>query len=395
MLFAAALGYFMIYGLVSDIYLSVITLVVTLILEKGIRSTSGPEYVIGDVRLNGQNGIPGLPSLRLPWDPSAELFVDGVLYLSILLLVLVYVGLRLLLVTHFGRVLVGIRENERRIDLLGYDSRRYKLAAFVLAAGIAALSGVLYAVWGNFVAPEMFNLNQAAQVVIWVIVGGKSTLIGPIVGTALVQHLTLRLGTIGVGQVTLVLGIVLMGFVLVFREGLVPSLGLLLGRLLGRGRGGATAESGSERSDPRDQSPGEALRRRARDRRGRLRPRARRAALPDRPQRRRQEHLLQAPDRPDRALRGRDPVRGRRHHGGGAAPDRPARHRHQEPGPGRLQRAQRGARTSISPRAPLTPGARPRRARGSSRCGSASSGCWMRRSRRSPTASASGSRSRW
>jgi branched-chain amino acid transport system permease protein len=239
MLFAAVLGYFMIYGLVSDIYLSVITLVVTLILEKGIRSTSGPEYVIGSVRLNGQNGIPGLPSLRLPWDSSTELFVDGVLYLSIGLLILVYVGLRLLLVTHFGRVLVGIRENERRIDLLGYDSRRYKLAAFVLAAGIAALSGVLYAVWGNFVAPEMFNLNQAAQVVIWVIVGGKSTLIGPIVGTAVVQHLTLRLGTIGVGQVTLILGIVLMVFVLVFREGLVPTLGLLLGRLFGRGRGGA------------------------------------------------------------------------------------------------------------------------------------------------------------
>jgi ABC-type branched-subunit amino acid transport system permease subunit len=236
MLFAAVLGYLMIYGLVSDIYLSVITLVVTLILEKGIRSTSGPEYVIGSVRLNGQNGIPGVPSLRLPWDPASELFVDGVLYLAILLLLLVYVGLRLLLVTHFGRVLVGIRENERRIDLLGYDSRRYKLAAFVLAAGIAGLSGVLYAVWGNFVAPEMFNLNQAAQVVIWVIVGGKSTLIGPIVGTAVVQHLTLRLGTIGVGQVTLVLGIVLMVFVLAFREGLVPSLGLLLGRLLGRGR---------------------------------------------------------------------------------------------------------------------------------------------------------------
>ena len=63
---------------------------------------------------------------------------------------------------HFGRVLVGIRENPRRIELLGYDSRRYKLAAFVLAAASPRLSGVLYAVWGNFVAPEMFNLNQAA-----------------------------------------------------------------------------------------------------------------------------------------------------------------------------------------------------------------------------------------
>ena len=83
------------------------------------------------------------------------------------------------------------------MELLGYDSRRYKLAAFVLAAGIAALAGVLYAVWGNFVAPEMFNLNQAAQVVIWVIVGGRSTLIGPIVGTGLVQYFGNWLGHAG------------------------------------------------------------------------------------------------------------------------------------------------------------------------------------------------------
>lgn len=65
MLFALLLGYFMMYGRISDIYLSVITLVVTLIFEKGVRATSGPEYVIGSVRLNGQNGIPGLPGLPL------------------------------------------------------------------------------------------------------------------------------------------------------------------------------------------------------------------------------------------------------------------------------------------------------------------------------------------
>jgi branched-chain amino acid transport system permease protein len=211
----------------------VITLVVTLIFEKSVRSTSGPEYVIGSVRLNGQNGIPGVPSLQLPWDSTAQLSIDGVFYLSAALMLLVYVGLRLLLLTPFGRILVGIRENERRMELLGYDSRRFKLAAFVIAAGIAALAGVLYAGWGSFVAPEMFNLNQAAQVVIWVIVGGRSTLIGPIVGTGLVQYLSNWLGTQGIGQVTVVLGLVLMLFVLVFREGLLPTVGRFLS-LLGR-----------------------------------------------------------------------------------------------------------------------------------------------------------------
>jgi urea transport system permease protein len=225
MLFALVLGYFMIYGRISDIYLSVITLVVTLIFEKAIKSTSGEQYVIGKVRLNGQNGIPTVPSLKLPWNPGKELGIDGVFYLSAALLILVYVGLRLLLTTPFGRVLVGIRENTRRIELLGYDSRRYKLGAFVLCGGIAALAGVLFAVWNNFVAPEMFGLRRAAEVIVWVIVGGKSTLAGPIAGTAIVQMLKTRLGSQAVGEwLPLILGVVLMLVVLAFREGLLPGV---------------------------------------------------------------------------------------------------------------------------------------------------------------------------
>ncbi|HTO81885.1 MAG TPA: branched-chain amino acid ABC transporter permease [Methylomirabilota bacterium] len=224
MLFAAVLGYFMIYGRISDIYLSVITLVVTLIFEKAIKSTSGDQYVIGSVRLNGQNGIPTVPSLRIPWS-GTELSFDGVFILDAVLLILVYAGLRLLLTTTFGRVLVGIRENTRRIELLGYDSRRYKLGAFVISGGIAALAGVLYGVWNNFVAPEMFGLKRAAEVIVWVIVGGKSTLVGPIVGTAIVQYLQNKLGTQSVGEwLPLILGFVLILVVLLFRNGLLPGL---------------------------------------------------------------------------------------------------------------------------------------------------------------------------
>jgi ABC-type branched-subunit amino acid transport system permease subunit len=224
MLFAAVLGYFMIYGRISDIYLSVITLVVTLIFEKAIKSTSGDQYVIGSVRLNGQNGIPTVPSLRIPWS-GTELSFDGIFILDGVLLILVYAGLRLLLTTPFGRVLVGIRENTRRVELLGYDSRRYKLGAFVIGGGIAALAGVLYGVWNNFVAPEMFGLKRAAEVIVWVIVGGRSTLVGPIVGTAIVQYLQNKLGTQSVGEwLPLILGLVLILVVLLFRGGLLPGL---------------------------------------------------------------------------------------------------------------------------------------------------------------------------
>ena len=226
---AAILGYFMIYARISDIYLSVITLVFTLILEKGIRATSGDQYVIGTVRLNGQNGIPTVPQLNVPWNPSVQLDINWFFWVGAVLMILVYVGLRLLLTTPFGRVLVGIRENERRTELLGYDTRRYKLAAFMLAGGVAGLGGAFYAMSIPLAHPEMFSLGRAADVIMWVLVGGKGTLIGPIAGVFAIEHFKGWLGTQGVGQVTLVLGTVLILFVLVFHRGLLPSIGSLPG----------------------------------------------------------------------------------------------------------------------------------------------------------------------
>jgi ABC-type branched-subunit amino acid transport system permease subunit len=218
---AALLGYFMIYGRIADVYFSVITLVVTLIFEKAVRATSGDQFVIGDVRLGGQNGIPSVPPLALPWNPDLTLGLNGVFYLSVICLALIYVGLQVLLYRRWGRVLVSIRENDARTQLLGYDTRAYKLQAFVIAGAIAGFSGALYGVWGNFVAPEMFSLGQSAQILIWVIVGGRTSLAGPILGCAVIQYLTAALGTAAVGQVTVVLGFILMLAVLVLPGGLL------------------------------------------------------------------------------------------------------------------------------------------------------------------------------
>lgn len=232
MLFAAILGYFMIYGRISHIYLTITTLVVTIVLEKAVRATSDESFVIGDVWLRGQNGISTVPDLQIPWNPDETLFLTGVYYVAFVMLVLSYVGLRLLLTTRFGQVLVSIRENERRTSLLGYDVRRYRLTAFVLCSGLAGLAGGMYSVWGNFIAPEVMNLNAAASVVMYVIVGGKATLIGPIVGTGIVMQTTNWLGSAGLGQINLILGVVMISFVMLFPQGVLPSIGMALVRLV-------------------------------------------------------------------------------------------------------------------------------------------------------------------
>src|ERR1700719_2995732 len=176
----ALLAYFMFYGLISDVYLGVITLTVTLILFNSVNSTAGPEFHIGTARLGGFNGIPGIPPLNYPGNKAAVIDLEGMFYLSTAALLATYFGLRLLLASPFGRIIVGIRGNERRAELLGYDPRAYKLATFTIGGALAGFAGCLFANWGNFVSPTIFGLAQSAQIIICVIVGGRGTLIGPI-----------------------------------------------------------------------------------------------------------------------------------------------------------------------------------------------------------------------
>ena len=141
--FAALLGYFMFYGRLSDVYLAVVTLAVTLILYNFMRSTAGEEYAIGAQRLMGFNGISSVQPINWPGDGNALLFPDEIFHLSMGCLILCYVGLKFLNRSHFGRVAVAIRENELRAELLGYDVRLHKLQTFTIGGGMAGLAGCL------------------------------------------------------------------------------------------------------------------------------------------------------------------------------------------------------------------------------------------------------------
>ncbi len=221
--FAAVLGYFMFYGRVSDVYLGVITLTVTLIFYSLLRRTAGPSYKIGNALLGGFNGVTS-PPLNLPWDTTSVLFPEDVFYVAMAALILAYVFCVWLVQTHFGRVCVAIRENELRAELLGYDVRRYKLGLFAIGGGIAAVGGVFFANGVGRVTPDLFNLYNAALAIIWVIVGGRGTLIGPILGAIGLFYLTNRLGTQTAINNNLVLGVILIVFVLVVPKGIVPSV---------------------------------------------------------------------------------------------------------------------------------------------------------------------------
>jgi ABC-type branched-subunit amino acid transport system permease subunit len=223
-IFAAALGYFMIYGGISDVYLGVITLTVSLILFNLVNSTAGDAYRIGTAALGGFNGMPAVPTFNWPGDPSYILSPEEGWIVTAFAVIAVYVGLRLLIASSFGRIVIAIRENETRAALLGYDVRVYKLLTFMIGGGIAGLGGALYVNWGAFVSPTIFALALSAQIIIWVIVGGLGTLIGPVIGCLLIQWLTTEIGAQQTFNANFILGAILIGFVLLLPKGLAPTL---------------------------------------------------------------------------------------------------------------------------------------------------------------------------
>jgi len=230
---AAGLGYFLFYSRLSDVYLSIVTLAVTLIIYTILASTAGPEYRIGEALLGGFNGIPSLPGIAFPdWMHLAhgELSIRQLLIFSIVFTATVYACLSAVVHGSFGLKIVGLRSNELRMELLGYDTRSLKIIAFTIGGVVAGLGGGLFAAWGTFVNPSVFSLAQAATVVVWVMVGGRGTLLGAFVGVLLVQSVADAADLVITQQTPLIVGIMLILVVTVMPQGIVPAVGRLLRR---------------------------------------------------------------------------------------------------------------------------------------------------------------------
>ena len=132
------------------------------------------------LRLGGSDGV------YINFKPDAALFDlenKKVFYYFVLAcLVLVYVFLRRLLWSPFGRALAGIRVNEHRMRAVGFGSFSYKLTAFTLAGALAGLAGYLWGAQTGFVNPELMGFHMSAHAIMMVILGGMGNFAGAIVG---------------------------------------------------------------------------------------------------------------------------------------------------------------------------------------------------------------------
>ena len=104
-------------------------------------------------------------------------------YLALILVCLVLMLIKRIMNSPFGRVISGIRVNEHRTEALGYQTYKFKLVCFVIASMIAAISGFLAAVQFGVVNPEMVGWHASGHALMMVILGGKGSILGPVLGT--------------------------------------------------------------------------------------------------------------------------------------------------------------------------------------------------------------------
>jgi branched-chain amino acid transport system permease protein len=133
----------------------------------------------------GENGLTfSRPPLAIPGLFSVPFTSETLHWFVLAVVTLSYLVLRRITRSPFGMVLQSIRENEARTRAIGYSIERYKIVAVMLSGLFAGLAGVLYAVQNRFAAPDFVFFLVSGEVVIFNVIGGIGTLVGPIVGAA-------------------------------------------------------------------------------------------------------------------------------------------------------------------------------------------------------------------
>jgi len=232
-LIASFFGYFVFYGQVSSWIIPVLTLVLTLVMETFMGQTAGYQWKVGKALLGGYNGMTNIPSIKI----GSIIFMGGaytLYYLVIVCCLLLYLGMRIVVNSNWGSIIVAIREDSERTRTAGQNVNLLQVLVFILAAVLAGLSGIFYVSWGNYIDPSTMGLLSATLPVVWVAVGGRQSLLAVLLSTVLLGYLADLLSVYGGQYAFLVNGVLLLVVMLFFPQGVFLSIARGLERLKSR-----------------------------------------------------------------------------------------------------------------------------------------------------------------
>jgi urea transport system permease protein len=175
---AFVFGWFAFRSRVTGVYLSIITQALTFALMLA--------FFRNDMGFGGNNGLTDFKDI-LGFDVQADSTRVGLLMASAIALALGFILCKALVNSKFGKVLIAVRDAESRTRFLGYRPENYKLLVWTLSAMMAGVAGALYVPQVGIINPSEFTPANSIEVVIWVAVGGRGTLVGATVGAVLVN----------------------------------------------------------------------------------------------------------------------------------------------------------------------------------------------------------------
>ncbi len=178
-LLAAILGYLVFRNRIRGVYFSILTQAATIVFFN---------FFNGQQKLfNGTNGLIDFKTI-LGATVSARQTQFIFYTLTVLLLAATYALCRWLTSGRFGRLLMAIRDDESRLRFLGYNPTEFKVLVFAVSGAIAGIAGAMYTLQSGSVSPRAMDVAFSIEMVIWVAIGGRASLVGAIVGALLVSY---------------------------------------------------------------------------------------------------------------------------------------------------------------------------------------------------------------
>lgn len=177
---SGVLGYLIFKNRVKGVYFSIIS--------QALTWAGYSLFIALSPYTNGNVGITEIQSLFGSLRGSSHLGnLMKVFYMALAVLVLVYALATWLTRSKFGRLLIAIRDGENRTYFSGYCVSNYKTVIYVISAVLAALAGALYINFNGSITPSQMTISYSITMVIWVAVGGRGTILGPVIGALLIN----------------------------------------------------------------------------------------------------------------------------------------------------------------------------------------------------------------
>ncbi|RXZ83640.1 urea ABC transporter permease subunit UrtC [Paenibacillaceae bacterium] len=177
-LLALLLGYVTFRNRIKGVYFTILTQALVII---------ATTLLIGQqAYTGGTNGVTGYSKV-LGYSISDPATKQAMYLVTVALLIAAFILCRFLVKSRFGKVLRAIRDGENRVRFIGYNPAHYQMTAFAISGGLAGLAGMLFVLHVGIISPSMMGIVPSVEMVLWVAIGGRGTMIGAALGALLMN----------------------------------------------------------------------------------------------------------------------------------------------------------------------------------------------------------------